>query len=74
MTTDNKTSARHAPGTTTQHSPLHRPAGAGATYLGPGDVYRFLVTGAETGGAYFAMTSPGASGTSSAPKTVLPSA
>jgi quercetin dioxygenase-like cupin family protein len=40
---------------TTDHAPLHRPAGTGATYLGPGDVYRFLVTGAETGGAYFAM-------------------
>ena len=24
-------------------------------YLGPGDLYRFLITGAETGGAYFAM-------------------
>jgi quercetin dioxygenase-like cupin family protein len=34
---------------------LHRPAGSGATFLGPGDVYRFLVTGAESGGAYFAM-------------------
>jgi quercetin dioxygenase-like cupin family protein len=34
---------------------LHRSADAGATYWGPGDVYRFLVTGAETGGAYFAM-------------------
>ena len=43
------------PGTATDQSPLHRPAGTGATYLGPGDGYRFLVTGAETGGAYFAM-------------------
>ena len=34
---------------------LHRPARAGATYWGPGDMYRFLVTGEETGGAYFAM-------------------
>ena len=34
---------------------VHRPADTGATYYGPGDVYRFLVTGAETGGAYFAM-------------------
>jgi quercetin dioxygenase-like cupin family protein len=34
---------------------LHRPADAGALYLGPGDIYRFLVTGAETGGSYFAM-------------------
>jgi hypothetical protein len=55
MTTDNRTAARRVPGTTTDQAPLHRPAGAGATYLGPGDVYRFLVTGAETGGAYFAM-------------------
>jgi mannose-6-phosphate isomerase-like protein (cupin superfamily) len=35
--------------------PLHRPAGTGDTYIGPGDSYRFLVTGEETGGAYFAM-------------------
>jgi quercetin dioxygenase-like cupin family protein len=34
---------------------LYRPAGRGATFLGPGDLYRFLVTGAESGGAYFAM-------------------
>jgi quercetin dioxygenase-like cupin family protein len=34
---------------------LHRPARTGATYWGPGDMYRFLVTGEETGGAYFAM-------------------
>jgi quercetin dioxygenase-like cupin family protein len=34
---------------------LHRPEGAGEMYLGPGDRYRFLVTGEETGGAYFAM-------------------
>jgi quercetin dioxygenase-like cupin family protein len=34
---------------------LHRAAGTGAMFVGPGDVYRFLVTGAETGGAYFAM-------------------
>ena len=43
------------PARTTDQSPLHRPAGTGATYLGPGDIYRFLVTGAESGGAYFAM-------------------
>jgi quercetin dioxygenase-like cupin family protein len=55
VTIDNtRTAAREAPDTTTR-SPLHRPAGTGATYLGPGDLYRFLVTGAETGGAYFAM-------------------
>jgi mannose-6-phosphate isomerase-like protein (cupin superfamily) len=35
--------------------PFHRPAGRGRTYWGPGDVYTFLVTGAESGGAYFAM-------------------
>jgi quercetin dioxygenase-like cupin family protein len=34
---------------------LYRPAGDGATFIGPGDVYRFLVTGAESGGEYFAM-------------------
>ena len=34
---------------------LHRPASEGAVYVGPGDLYRFLVTGAESGGAYFAM-------------------
>jgi len=34
---------------------LHRPYGTGATYWGPGDLYRFLVTGEETGGAYFGM-------------------
>jgi quercetin dioxygenase-like cupin family protein len=34
---------------------LHRPADSGDTFWGPGDVYRFLITGAETAGAYFAM-------------------
>jgi quercetin dioxygenase-like cupin family protein len=34
---------------------LHRPAGAGRSFWGPGDRYTFLVTGEETGGAYFAM-------------------
>src|SRR5947208_7171230 len=34
---------------------LHRRAGTGRTYWGPGDLYTFLVTGAESGGAYFAM-------------------
>ena len=34
---------------------LHRPAGTGRMYLGPGDIYTFLVTGEESGGAYFAM-------------------
>lgn len=35
--------------------PLHRKAGTGRSYWGPGDLYTFLVTGEETGGAYFAM-------------------
>jgi mannose-6-phosphate isomerase-like protein (cupin superfamily) len=43
------------PAGTADRSPLHRPADTGATYLGPGDVYRFLATGTETGGAYFSM-------------------
>jgi len=34
---------------------VHRAAGAGEVYLGPMDYYRFLVTGEETGGTYFAM-------------------
>jgi quercetin dioxygenase-like cupin family protein len=34
---------------------LHLPADEGRIYIGPGDWYRFLVTGAETGGMYFAM-------------------
>jgi len=55
MTTDSKAAAPSVPAATSNQSPLHRPAGTGATYLGPGDIYRFLVTGAETGGGYFAM-------------------
>jgi quercetin dioxygenase-like cupin family protein len=34
---------------------FHRAAGSGVSYWGPGDVYTFLVTGAESGGSYFAM-------------------
>ncbi len=34
---------------------LHRPSDRGDTFWGPGDSYRFLVTGEESGGAYFAM-------------------
>src|SRR5436190_15241469 len=34
---------------------LHRRAGTGRAYWGPGDRYTFLVTGSESGGAYFAM-------------------
>jgi quercetin dioxygenase-like cupin family protein len=33
----------------------HRPAATGPAFWGPGDHYTFLVTGAESGGAYFAM-------------------
>jgi quercetin dioxygenase-like cupin family protein len=40
---------------TTAAELLHLPATSGDTYWGPGDAYRFLVTGAQTGGAYFAM-------------------
>jgi quercetin dioxygenase-like cupin family protein len=43
------------PDTTTPLRPLLRRAGEGATYLGPGDWYRFLVTGEESGGALFVM-------------------
>jgi len=31
----------------------HRAAGTGPAYWGPGDLYTFLATGKETGGAYF---------------------
>ena len=34
---------------------LHRPVDTGRSYWGPGDRYTFLVTGEESGGAYFAM-------------------
>jgi quercetin dioxygenase-like cupin family protein len=34
---------------------VHREVGTGAAYWGPGDHYTFLVTGEETGGAYFVM-------------------
>ena len=41
---------------TTDHGhPLHRPSSSGQAFWGPGDSYRFLITGAESGGAYFAM-------------------
>jgi quercetin dioxygenase-like cupin family protein len=55
MTRENLTVRREAPVTANNALPLHRPAGTGATYVGPGDLYRFLVTGEETGGAYFSM-------------------
>jgi quercetin dioxygenase-like cupin family protein len=41
--------------TTTYGDLVHRPAGSGAAYWGPKDAYRFLVTGEQTGGAYFVM-------------------
>lgn len=34
---------------------FHRPAATGPAFWGPGDHYTFLVTGKESGGAYFAM-------------------
>jgi quercetin dioxygenase-like cupin family protein len=34
---------------------LYVPAGSGPTFWGPGDRYTFLVTGEQSGGAYFAM-------------------
>src|SRR5688572_7630005 len=34
---------------------FHRSSGSGRSYWGPGDLYTFLVTGAESNGAYFAM-------------------
>jgi quercetin dioxygenase-like cupin family protein len=34
---------------------VHRPSETGRAFWGPGDHYTFLVTGEETGGAYFVM-------------------
>jgi quercetin dioxygenase-like cupin family protein len=34
---------------------FHRPSDTGRSFWGPGDAYRFLVTGEESGGAYFVM-------------------
>lgn len=34
---------------------FHRPVATGPAFWGPGDHYTFLVTGEESGGAYFAM-------------------
>jgi quercetin dioxygenase-like cupin family protein len=36
-------------------STFHRASDSGLTLIGPGDLYRFLVTGEESGGSYFAM-------------------
>ena len=43
--------------TSTQLAPalFHRTQADGPSYWGPGDLYTFLVTGEESGGAYFAM-------------------
>jgi quercetin dioxygenase-like cupin family protein len=38
-----------------QTSLFHRKHGEGRSYWGPGDLYTFLVTGDESGGAYFSM-------------------
>ena len=40
---------------TTAGALLHRGVSTGLAYWGPGDHYTFLVTGEESGGAYFAM-------------------
>lgn len=34
---------------------VFQPAGTGPAFWGPGDMYTFLVTGEQTGGAYFVM-------------------
>lgn len=34
---------------------FHRPVDTGPAYWGPGDHYTFLITGEESGGAYFVM-------------------
>jgi quercetin dioxygenase-like cupin family protein len=39
----------------TASRPLHRRVATGPAYWGPGDHYTFLVTGEQSGGAYFAM-------------------
>jgi quercetin dioxygenase-like cupin family protein len=36
-----------------QNQVKHVPGGAGAAYWGPGELMTFLITGEETGGAYF---------------------
>ena len=48
-------SAASRPDDTADGALIHRPADSGVMYWGPGDLYRFLVTGEETGGSYFAM-------------------
>jgi len=41
---------------------FHRRAGTEESFWGPGDRYTFLVTGEETGGAYFVMEAWGTAG------------
>ena len=40
---------------TAQAHNVHVPADSGPAYWGPGDRYSFLVTGAQSGGAYFIL-------------------
>jgi hypothetical protein len=44
-----------SPALSTRGELLHRASETGRSYWGPGDLYTFLVTGEESGGAYFAM-------------------
>ncbi len=39
----------------TSYPSFHKAADTGPVFWGPGDMYTFLATGAETNGAYFAM-------------------
>lgn len=56
MDSDMMTAGPYTPFTASRAARMfHRAAGTGRSYWGPGDVYTFLVTGAESGGAYFAM-------------------
>ena len=41
----------------TSYPSFHRAADTGPVFWGPGDMYTFLATGAETNGAYFVMES-----------------
>jgi quercetin dioxygenase-like cupin family protein len=57
---DLETKGRVMSATTLEPAPsagqlFHRPVATGPAYWGPGDHYTFLVTGEESGGAYFAM-------------------
>lgn len=36
-------------------TPVHTVAGTGRAFWGPGDMYTFLITGEQSGGAFFAM-------------------